>query len=105
MTKALQVQKPLQPCANEPDAGVPVLVQDGDFSETRFRDTVNAYLANSVGNLLNRTQGLLKKNCSGTLPEAASSIPADNPLRVVAAEQAKLFWHLLRLPCMQMHCL
>ena len=61
--------------------------QDGDFSESRFRDIVNAYLANSVGNLLNRTQGLLKKNCSGTLPVASSSIPADNPLRAVAAEQ------------------
>ena len=64
-----------------------LLMQDGDFSESRFRDIVNAYLANSVGNLLNRTQGLLKKNCSGTLTVAASSIPVDNPLRAVAAEQ------------------
>lgn len=62
-------------------------MQDGDFSELRFRDIVNAYLANSIGNLLNRTQGLLKKNCSSRLPVAASSIPADNPLRVLAAEQ------------------
>ena len=64
-----------------------MVLQDGDFSESRFRDIVNAYLANSVGNLLNRTQGLLKKNCNGTLPVASSSIPADNPLRAVAAEQ------------------
>ena len=62
-------------------------LQDGDFSESRFRDIVNAFLANSLGNLLNRTQGLLKKNCNGTLPVGSSSIPADNPLRVVAAEQ------------------
>lgn len=65
------------------------MLQDGDFSESRFRDIVNAYLANSVGNLLNRTQGLLKKNCAGTLPVAASSIPVDNPLRAVAAEQVR----------------
>ena len=63
------------------------LLQDGDFSELRFRDIVNAYLANSIGNLLNRTQGLLKKNCSSMLPVAASNIPTDNPLRVLAAEQ------------------
>ena len=65
------------------------MLQDGDFSESRFRDIVNAYLANSVGNLLNRTQGLLKKNCASTLPVAASSIPEDNPLRAVAAEQVR----------------
>lgn len=62
-------------------------LQDGDFSESRFRDIVNAYLANSVGNLLNRTQGLLRKNCNGTLPVASSTISAENPLRAVAAEQ------------------
>lgn len=58
--------------------------QDGDFSEQRFRDTVNAFLANSVGNLLNRTLGLLRKNCAGSLPLAAAAVPADNPLRAVA---------------------
>jgi hypothetical protein len=58
--------------------------QDGDFSEQRFRDIVNAYLANSIGNLLNRTLGLLKKNCSGQLPASADDVPADNPLRAVA---------------------
>lgn len=65
------------------------MLQDGDFSELRFRDIVNAYLANSVGNLLNRTQGLLKKNCAGKQPVAACSIPEDNPLRAVAAEQVR----------------
>ena len=59
-------------------------LQDGDFSEQRFRDIVNAFLANSVGNLLNRTLGLLRKNCAGTLPASAAAVPADNPLRAVA---------------------
>lgn len=55
--------------------------QDGDFSEERFRNIVNANLANDVGNLLNRTLNLLKKNCGGALPLAAADIPADHPLR------------------------
>lgn len=38
---------------------------DGDFSEVRFRDEVNARLANDLGNLLNRTLNLLNKNCDG----------------------------------------
>eukprot|EP00775_Hariotina_reticulata_P003562 gene3562-3830_t len=46
--------------------------QDGNFSEQAFRDTVNATLANSVGNMLNRTLGLLRKNCDGKLPCSAT---------------------------------
>lgn len=40
---------------------------DGDYSEDRFVNIVNAHLANTIGNLLNRTLGLLKKNCKSTL--------------------------------------
>ncbi|PON56583.1 Methionyl-tRNA synthetase [Parasponia andersonii] len=40
---------------------------DGDYSEDRFISIVNAHLANTIGNLLNRTLGLLKKNCQSTL--------------------------------------
>ncbi|OAY38655.1 methionine--tRNA ligase, chloroplastic/mitochondrial [Manihot esculenta] len=40
---------------------------DGDYSEERFINIVNAHLANTIGNLLNRTLGLLKKNCQSTL--------------------------------------
>lgn len=40
---------------------------DGDYSEGRFINTVNAHLANTIGNLLNRTLGLLKKNCGSML--------------------------------------
>eukprot|EP00262_Sarcandra_glabra_P020627 TRINITY_DN832_c0_g1_i1.p1 TRINITY_DN832_c0_g1~~TRINITY_DN832_c0_g1_i1.p1 ORF type:complete len:604 (-),score=80.16 TRINITY_DN832_c0_g1_i1:46-1857(-) len=40
---------------------------DGDYSEDRFVNIVNAHLANTIGNLLNRTLGLLKKNCQSTL--------------------------------------
>ncbi|XP_033514813.1 methionine--tRNA ligase, chloroplastic/mitochondrial [Nicotiana tomentosiformis] len=40
---------------------------DGDYSEERFINVINAHLANAIGNLLNRTLGLLKKNCQSTL--------------------------------------
>ncbi|KAH1140597.1 hypothetical protein GLYMA_10G289600v4 [Glycine max] len=40
---------------------------DGDYSEERFINIVNAHLANTIGNLLNRTLGLLKKNCQSIL--------------------------------------
>lgn len=39
---------------------------DGDYSEDRFINIINAHLANTIGNLLNRTLGLLKKNCQST---------------------------------------
>ena len=42
--------------------------RDGDFSEKRFVDIVNADLANSLGNMLNRTLNLLRKYCNSTLP-------------------------------------
>ncbi|XP_009357703.2 methionine--tRNA ligase, chloroplastic/mitochondrial [Pyrus x bretschneideri] len=45
---------------------------DGDYSEERFINIVNAHLANSIGNLLNRTLGLIKKNCQSTLPVDSS---------------------------------
>ncbi|KXZ49919.1 hypothetical protein GPECTOR_19g370 [Gonium pectorale] len=61
--------------------------QDGDFSEARFRDVVNAALANNLGNGLNRTLNLLAKFHDRTIPLDAASLPADLPLRVLAAER------------------
>ncbi|CAL9118124.1 unnamed protein product [Musa textilis] len=52
---------------------------DGDYSEDRFINTVNAHLANTIGNLLNRTLGLLKKNCQSMLA-FDSSIAAEGNL-------------------------
>jgi methionyl-tRNA synthetase len=64
--------------------------QDGDFSEGRFRDIVNAGLANDVGNLLNRTLTLLAKNCGGRVAVGAAAVPPNHPLRALAAAQAPL---------------
>lgn len=43
--------------------------KDGDFSETRFVDIINADLANSLGNLLNRSLGMVQKYCHGKVPQ------------------------------------
>ncbi|KAI0562356.1 Methionine--tRNA ligase [Gracilaria domingensis] len=48
--------------------------KDGDFSEQRFVDIVNADLANSLGNLLNRSLNLLKRNCSSSVPISSSQL-------------------------------
>lgn len=47
--------------------------RDGDFSNQRFVDIVNADLANSLGNLLNRSINLARKNCKDGLPSLPSS--------------------------------
>lgn len=60
---------------------------DGDFSEQRFRDIVNAFLANTVGNMLNRTLNLLAKNCEGKVPCDTAALPQDHPLRKVVEDK------------------
>ncbi|GAB4214020.1 MAG: methionine--tRNA ligase [Synechococcales cyanobacterium] len=60
------------------------LGKDGDFNETRFKDILNADLANDLGNLLNRTLTMLKKYRDYSIP--AVTLPQDHPLRV-GAEQ------------------
>jgi methionyl-tRNA synthetase len=61
--------------------------QDGDFNETRFVEIVNADLANSLGNLVNRTLGMAKKYCGGKVPHCnAVDILADNPLKLLGSD-------------------
>ncbi|XP_019441623.1 PREDICTED: methionine--tRNA ligase, chloroplastic/mitochondrial [Lupinus angustifolius] len=54
---------------------------DGDYSEERFINIVNAHLANTIGNLLNRTLGLLKKNCQSTLVVDSTTAAEGNELK------------------------
>ncbi|XP_020277018.1 methionine--tRNA ligase, chloroplastic/mitochondrial isoform X2 [Asparagus officinalis] len=54
---------------------------DGDYSEERFINIVNAHLANTIGNLLNRTLGLLKKNCQSTLAVDSTVAAEGNMLK------------------------
>ncbi|WP_310427259.1 methionine--tRNA ligase [Chamaesiphon sp. VAR_48_metabat_135_sub] len=61
--------------------------QDGDFNETRFVEIVNADLANSLGNLVNRTLGMAKKYCQGQVPNCnAEDISPENPLKILGQE-------------------
>jgi methionyl-tRNA synthetase len=55
--------------------------RDGDFSETRFINTLNADLANDLGNLLNRTLKMAYKYCGGRVPNMPNQISSDNLLR------------------------
>ncbi|AFY80017.1 methionyl-tRNA synthetase [Oscillatoria acuminata PCC 6304] len=52
--------------------------RDGDFNETRFINILNADLANDLGNLLNRTLGMVKKYCQGQVPKVNPEEIGDN---------------------------
>jgi methionyl-tRNA synthetase len=61
--------------------------RDGDFSEQRFIDILNADLANDLGNLLNRALGMANKYCQGSIPDVdPEAIPADNPLKALGLQ-------------------
>ncbi len=61
--------------------------QDGDFNETRFVETVNADLANGLGNLLNRTMGMVNKYCSSAVPTCdVVNISAAHPLKLLGQD-------------------
>ena len=58
---------------------------DGDFQQKRFVDLVNNDLANTIGNLLNRTSSMARKWFSDAVPPAGSGTGTDHPL----AQQAQ----------------
>ena len=57
---------------------------DGDFQQQRFIDLVNNDLANTIGNLLNRTSSMARRWFADAVPPAGSAIQADHPLAVAA---------------------
>ncbi|XP_065872179.1 methionine--tRNA ligase, chloroplastic/mitochondrial isoform X2 [Euphorbia lathyris] len=73
---------------------------DGDYSEERFINIVNAHLANTIGNLLNRTLGLLKKNCQSTLVVDSAIAAEGNALKDTVeklVEKARIHYENLSL--------
>ena len=58
---------------------------DGDFSYQRLEDRYNTDLANDLGNLINRTVGMLHRFKAGVVPSALAAAEADPTLRDVAA--------------------
>ncbi|SDC41060.1 methionine--tRNA ligase [Belnapia rosea] len=53
---------------------------DGDFSRAALIGRLNGELADTLGNLANRTLSLIQRNCGGTLPAAAEAAPEDAEL-------------------------
>jgi len=61
--------------------------RDGDFSETRFINVLNADLANDLGNLLNRTLKMAHKYCGASVPDVSrEAIQADSTLSAIGRE-------------------
>ncbi|MCT0208016.1 methionine--tRNA ligase [Synechococcus sp. CS-1332] len=63
---------------------------DGDFQQQRFTDLVNNDLANTIGNLLNRTSSMARRWFDGAVPPAGDAAAADHPLalRALACAEA-----------------
>ena len=57
---------------------------DGDFQQQRFTDLVNNDLANTIGNLLNRTTSMSRKWFNDSVPPAGDVVSIDHPLQLKA---------------------
>jgi methionyl-tRNA synthetase len=73
-----------------------VFGQDGSYSEEAIVNRVNADLANSFGNLAQRTLSFIAKNCDGVLPVGGKGDAADSALlelvgRVIRSEMSDAF--------------
>ena len=72
--------------------------QDGSYSSEAIVTRVNADLANSFGNLAQRTLSFIAKNCDGVLPVGGKGDEADADLlatvEAALAEMARLFEEL-----------
>jgi methionyl-tRNA synthetase len=60
--------------------------QDGSYSSEAIVLRVNADLANSFGNLAQRTLSFIARNCDGVLPTGGKGDPADDALAALVAE-------------------
>jgi methionyl-tRNA synthetase len=60
--------------------------RDGDFSLETFVDRYNADLANDYGNLVSRTEKMVKRYFDGRVPAVTHRDPIDSALRETAAE-------------------
>jgi methionyl-tRNA synthetase len=65
--------------------------EDGDFQQQRFSDLVNNDLANTIGNLLNRTSSMARKWFAEAVPPAGDAASCDHPLAQGAAEAVAQF--------------
>jgi len=61
---------------------------DGDFSEKELVRRANSELADKLGNLLNRSLGMLGRYFGGTVPAPGPSVPPDDALEACARQTA-----------------
>jgi methionyl-tRNA synthetase len=64
---------------------------DGDFQQQRFIDLVNSELANTIGNLLNRTSSMARKWFADAVPPPGPAPQAEHVLAAAAAAAAEGF--------------
>ena len=70
--------------------------QDGSFSPEQFVERINMDLANSLGNLLNRTVSMINKYFGGVIPSYQGKItPYDGELESVIKVSIDSYEHLL----------
>ncbi len=73
-----------------------VFGQDGGFSPEQFVERVNSDLANSLGNLLNRTVSMINKYFGGEIPEYKGCVTEfDGNLETTAKETIKQYETLM----------
>jgi methionyl-tRNA synthetase len=77
--------------------------QDGSYSSEAIVNRVNADLANSFGNLAQRTLSFIARNCDGILPFGGKQDDADGELlaKVAAATRTELPGHFERFELSQ----
>ena len=63
--------------------------QDGSYSTEAIVNRVNADLANSFGNLAQRTLSFIAKNCDGILPQGGKGEEADRELLALVSEATR----------------
>jgi methionyl-tRNA synthetase len=59
---------------------------DGDFQQKRFCDLVNNDLANTIGNLLNRSVSMARKWFDGGVPPRGEATSPDHPLAIACQD-------------------
>jgi methionyl-tRNA synthetase len=64
---------------------------DGDFQQQRFSDLVNNDLANTIGNLLNRTSSMARRWFGDSVPPMLEPVEASHPLAIAALSAGKQF--------------
>jgi methionyl-tRNA synthetase len=65
--------------------------RDGNYNESHFVDTVNADLANGLGNLLNRSVSLAHRYCGGRVPAGDQQNRLYHDLAVQAQDAYRSF--------------